>query len=154
VPLFVLLGAILYLGKEVDIVEFKHGIYQRLAAGEWLVYHFARDLESVHGEGIWSEVKFFSEKHAKRLTDIVVSMRIKPLPPSMWHLYSPSPPKKWYDALVDRDIAFREVYEVVIGFSDFYSRMLNRYQFDEEFLVRHKEDWDKVKKRMRNLMGR
>jgi len=135
-------------------VDFKQGVFQRLAAGEWLVYHFSCDLESIYGDGIWSEVKFFSIKHAKRITDIIVSMGIRPLPPSMWHLYSPAPPIKWYDSLSDEKVAFDELYEVVVGFSEFYARAINRYQFNEDFLIRHKEDWDKVKKRMRNLMGR
>lgn len=135
-------------------MEFKEGIYQRLNAGEWLVYHYVSDLERILGEGVWSDVRFFAYKHAQRLSEFIVSLGVKPLPPHMWYIYSPAPPKKWYDALSDRDVAFRDLYEVAIGMAEMYSNMISRYQFTEDFLVRHKADWEDVKRRMRNLMGR
>ncbi len=135
-------------------MEFKEGIYQRLTAGEWLAYHFASDISSIWGEGIWSDVMFFTGKHAARLTEFIVSLGVSPLPPGLWHIYSPAPPKRWYDSLKDKDIAFAEMYEIVIGMSEFYMRMKNRYGFNEEFLDRHLADWQDVKRRMRNLMGR
>jgi len=135
-------------------VNFKEGMYQRLAAGEWLAYHFSRDLNRWWGEGIWDDIKFFSAKHAKRLTDIVVSMNVRPLPPHMWYIYSPVPPKRWYDALSSKEVAFNELYEMVIGFSELYGRLINRHKFEEEFLNRHLQDWELTKRKMRNLMGR
>ena len=135
-------------------MDFKRGIYQRLTAGEWLVYHFAKDIASIHGADVWDDIAFFSLKHATRLQEFLLSLGVVPLPPRLWYIYSPAPPINWYEALFDRDLAFSEMYEVVIGFSEFYARLVNRYGFTEEFLERHRNDWDDAKRKMRHKMGR